>query len=217
MFEEIETKKNRNVASTLLGIFVLIAAITGVAVAAYTWNFASDKTNSIGTGSISMTLLESTDIINIEGALPVKDATGMTLGSDESFDFAVTTYASGAPGNISYTLSITKVDVDSGYTALADSDVKVYLSALTEAGEEQVMAPTLVSSIIKDGATTGTLTLDADKTSYLTHSHATADSTKTTKYRLRMWIDSKVDASSWTKDTKNQYKLKIGASGTLNA
>lgn len=216
MFEEIETKKNRNVASTLLGIFVLIAAITGVAVAAYTWNFASDKTNSIGTGSISMTLLESTDIINIEGALPVKDATGMTLGSDESFDFAVTTHASGAPGNISYTLSITKVDVDSGYTALEDSDVKVYLSAITETGEEQVMAPTLVSSIITSG-TTGNLTLDADKTGYLTHSHATADSTKTTKYRLRMWIDSAVDASSWTKDTKNQYKLKIGTSGTLSA
>lgn len=216
MFEEIENKKKHSVAFTILGVFVLLATIAGVAVAAYTWNYASTNASTIGTGSISMTLLESTDTIDITNALPVKDATGMSLGSDQSFDFAVTTYASGAPGNISYTLSITKLDVDSGYTSLNDSDVKVYLSALTKDGEVQVMAPTLVSSIITTG-TTGNLKFDAGKTGYLTHAHATAASTQTTKYRLRMWIDSVVDASGWTETTKNQYKLKIGTSGTLSA
>ena len=216
MFEEIETKKKHSVAFTILGVFVLLATIAGVAVAAYTWNFTSSEASTIGTGSISMSLLESTDTISIANALPVKDATGMTLGSDQSFDFAVTTYASGNPGNISYTLSITKLDVDSGYTALNDSDVKVYVTALTEEGEEQVVAPTKVSSIITAG-TSGNLTFDSGKTGYLTHAHATADSTQTTKYRLRMWIDQDVDASNWDENTKNQYKLKIGASGTLNA
>lgn len=216
MFEEIENKKKHSVAFTILGIFVLLATVAGVAVAVYTWNFASNNANTIGTGSISMSLLESTDTINITNALPIKDATGMALGKDQSFDFAVTTYASGAPGNISYTLSITKATVDEGYTELKDSDVKVYLSALTDAGEDQVMAPNLVSNIITAGST-GNLTFDAGKTGYLTHVHSTADSTKTTKYRLRMWIDSAVDASNWAETTKNQYKLKIGASGSLQS
>lgn len=210
MFEEIENNKGRSKAFTILTIFVLVATITGVAIAAYTWNFASSKANTIGTGNISMSLLESNDTINITNALPVKDATGMALGSDESFDFAITTQASGAPGNISYNISITKVAVDSGYTALNDSDVKVYLTTITADGEDQVVAPTLVSSIITSGST-GTLA------SNLTHNHTTADQTKTTKYRLRMWIDSAVDASNWDENTKNQYKLKVSTSGTLSA
>ena len=82
MFEEIETKKKHSVAFTILGVFVLLATIAGVAVAAYTWNFTSSEASTIGTGSISMSLLESTDTIAIANALPVKDATGMTLGSD---------------------------------------------------------------------------------------------------------------------------------------
>ena len=210
MFEEIENKRGQSKALTILAIFVLVATITGVAIAAYTWNFASENANTIGTGNISMSLLESNDVINITNALPIKDATGMALGSDESFDFAITTQASGAPGNISYNISITKVAVDSGYTALEDSNVKVYLSTLTSEGEDQVVAPTLVSSIITSGST-GTLA------SNLTHNHTTADQTKTTKYRLRMWVDKDVDASDWTENTKNQYKLKVSTSGTLSA
>lgn len=210
MFEEIENKRGQSKAFTILAIFVLVATITGVAIAAYTWNFASSNANTIGTGNISMSLLESNDTINITNALPIKDATGMTLGSDESFDFAITTQASGTPGNILYNISITKVAVDSGYTALNDSDVKVYLSTLTAEGENQVVAPTLVSSIIASGDT-GILA------SNLTHNHTTADQTKTTKYRLRMWVDSTVDASGWTASTKNQYKLKVSTSGALSA
>ena len=47
MFEEIEGKKKHSVAFIILGIFVILATIGGVAVAAYTWNFASNKANSI--------------------------------------------------------------------------------------------------------------------------------------------------------------------------
>ena len=115
-----------------------------------------------------------------------------------------------------YTISITKIDPTSGYTRLPDNNVKVYLSALTEDGEDQVMAPTLISNIITAG-NTGTLTFDSGKTSYLTHVHTSADTTNTTKYRLRMWVDSNTDASSWTSATKYEYKLKIGVSGNLTA
>ncbi len=212
MFEEIEGKKKHSVAFTILGIFVILATIGGVAVAAYTWNFASNKANSISTGSISMSLLESVDAIDITDALPMQDSDGKAQG--KKFDFSVTTSASGAPGNITYTLSITKLAVDSGYTALPDSSVKVYLATFDGNTETQVMAPKLVSKIITSGDT-GVLTFDSGKTSYLTHAHTTANTTKTTKYRLRMWVDKDVDASSWTKDTKQQYKLKISTKGSI--
>ena len=216
MFEEIETKKKHSVAFTILGVFVLLSAIAGIAVAAYTWNYTSSKANTIGTGNISMSLLESTDVININNALPTKDSVGMALGEDDSFDFAVTTNASGAPGNITYIISITKLDATSGYTRLPDNNVKIYLTALTDSGEDQVVKPTLISNIITSG-NTGTLTFDSGKTSYLTHSHTSSNATKTTKYRLRMWIDENTNASNWTSATKNEYKLKIGVSGSLSA
>lgn len=213
MFEEIENNdKKHSVAFTILGIFVMVATIAGVAVAAYTWQFASDNASSISTGSISMSLLESTDSINITDAVPIKDFVGIKQG--KKFDFAVTTYASGKAGDLNYSLSISKVDVDEGYTALSDSSVKVYLSALTEDGEVQVVAPTLVSNVITSG-TSGKLNFDSDKVNYLVHSHSTNDSSVTTKYRLRMWVADSVDASSWSNTTKNQYKLKISAEGTL--
>ena len=57
MFEEIENNKGRSKAFTILTIFVLVATITGVAIAAYTWNFASTKANTMGTGNISVPIV----------------------------------------------------------------------------------------------------------------------------------------------------------------
>ena len=220
MFEEIEKSKKHGKTFAVLGLFVLVATVIGVAVAAYTYSFTSSK-NTIGTGTISMSLLESVDSISITNALPMGDTQGIALtknaGSSGVFDFAITTHASGAPGNITYTISITKLSVDSGMTALADNQVKVYLAALdNNDAETQVMAPTLVSTIITSGDS-GVLTFDSGKTNYLTHVHTTANTSHTQKYRLKMWIDSSVDASNWTSSTHYQYKIKISTSGTLSA
>lgn len=211
MFEE--EKMNSKKVFTILGAFVLVAAVIGVTVAAYTWQFTGTKTSTISTGNISMSLLESTDVINVANALPIDDASAKALtGTNEKFDFAVTTSATGAPGTISYDIKITKVAVDSGATALSDNQVKVYLTSLSGTStitETQVVAPTKVSSIITSG-TTGTLKGNIQK------NHSTANKTYTDRYRLRMWIDQDVDASSWTSSTKYQYKLKVSANGTLS-
>ena len=214
MFEE---NKNKNKALTIMAIAALLISIIGVSFAAYYWQFTG-QSNTISTGTVSMSLLESVDSINIQNALPMGDTEGKALvhgdGSSGVFDFAVTTYASGAPGNITYTISVTKAEVDTGYTALQDSQVKIYLVAFEGNTETQVMAPVTVDNVITSG-NTGTLTFDAGKTSYLTHVHTTANTTQTQKYRLRMWVDGQVDASSWTSSTKLQYKLKVNANGQL--
>ena len=216
MFEETDNKGHSKALSVIV-VFVLVATMIGVAVAAYTWQFTGTSTSTISTGNISMTFLESTDTISITNALPVSDTVGKNYTEQGyKFDFAITTYASGAPGTINYNISITKAAVDNGYTALNDNQVKVYLVALDGSNTEtQVVAPTLVSNVITSGST-GTLTFDQDKTSYLAHAHNTANTTITQKYRLKMWIDSSVDASNWTSSTKYQYKLKVNTNGTLS-
>lgn len=210
MFEGIEKTKKRNVLATVLGVFVLLAAITGVAVAYYTWVYTSSNANTIGTGKISMTLLESTDVINIADALPMSDSAGKTLPSSKSFDFAVTTSADGAPGTINYTIYITKVAPTTGYTRLEDSQVKLYLQNTTD--EEDAKAPTLASNLTAftgDGIA-NSLTLATDS-----HTHATTNTTTTTNYRLKMWVDYGVNASNWDESTKLEYKVKIGVKGDL--
>lgn len=208
MFEEIEKKNQSNALFTVLGVFVLLAAVVGVSVAAYTWTYTSPNANTIGTGNISMTLLESTDTIGITNALPTTDATGEALPASKSFDFAVTTSATGAPGTINYTIYATKATVTSGYTALADSQVKVYLYNVTDSAVAK--ASTLVSGLTTYSGVANSYTLATGS-----HTHTTTGQTKSTTYRLKMWVDYAVDASSWTAATKNEYKLKIGVSGTL--
>lgn len=216
MFEEIEPKKKKGILLPVISILVLVATIAGVSVAIWNWTYTGTNANKISTGNISMSLLESTDVINITNAVPMSDQAGMALSGDQKFDFAVTTSTSGAPGNITYSISITKLSVSTGYTALPDSNIKVYLTTFNDTTETAVMSPTLISSIITSGDT-GILTFDRGKEGYLTHNHSTAGQNNTTKYRLRMWIDSDTDASSWNETTKFEYKLKIGVSGSLAA
>ena len=216
MFEGIEPKKKKSILLPILSIFVLIAAISSVAVAVWNWTYTSSNANSITTGNISMSLLESTDVINITNAVPMTDEEGKALGTGGKFDFAVTTSTTGAPGNMVYSISITKLAASTGYTALPDNNVKIYLTTFDGSDETVVMSPTLVSNIITSGDT-GTLTFDSGKESYLTHSHTSAGVNHTTKYRLRMWVDENVDASSWNENTKYEYRLKINVSGSLTA
>lgn len=209
MMEEFDKKKYKKYL--IIAIVALSLLIVGVTYAAANIIILSE-TNTITTGTVTAQMLESSDSINITNAFPMSDSQGVNLthqdGSSGVFDFEVTTHASGAPGNIAYDLSIIKDSVDSGYTAFADNQIKVYLVSYTGSGtlanETQVVAPTLVSNIITSG-TTGYLKQN------IVNSHSTANRTVTTKYRLKVWVNSTVDASNWTSSTKLQYKLRIKA------
>ena len=205
---------NSNSLFTILAVFILLITFTGVSVAAYTWNYTSTHANTIGTGNISMSLLESNDTIDLKSTLPMTDIKGVSLSKDNSYDFAVTTSATGAPGNINYKIIIKKEPVLDGYTMLSDSNVKIYLTKFDTGGEVEVMSPTLVSNIILNGDE-GTLKFNSDKKNYLIHSHTTNKDTKTTKYRLRMWVDSK-NSSTLNASTRYDYKLKVSITGDLS-
>lgn len=199
--KEIKLNNKKNVLRMCLLIVGLIVLITGTSLAAYNWVFTGGTANTISTTGIELKFLESnTEIINITNALPMYDDEGI---NEPSFDFAVTSKTT-RDVKIKYTLNIEKLSLDSGYTALTDNQIKVYL---TDYDNNQVVAPTLISNLNSYKLYTGI------------HTHNSTNETVQDKYKLRVWIDeSLMDAAkNWTTSTKLQYKFKIGiSSGEYN-
>ena len=165
--------------------------MVGITYSLWTYGYLGG-TNTLQTGNVSLKLLESTsEIIDIKNALPKGDNEGKT--QEETFNFAVTTKASRNTA-ISYSINIEKLEVDEGYTSLEDKDIKVYLE---DYNNKEIVAPSLISNI-------GT------KLYSKTNIHNSSNKEITDKYKLRVWLDKEVDISNWTKETKLEYKFKIG-------
>ena len=138
--EETNIKK-KNILKMSLLIVGLLILIGGTSYAAYNWVFTGSLANTISTTGIELKFLESnTEIINITNALPMYDDEGI---NEPSFDFAVTSKTT-RDVKIKYTLNIEKLSLDSGYTALNDNQIKVYL---TDYDNNQIVAPTLISDL----------------------------------------------------------------------
>ena len=196
--KEIKQKSNKKqLILTVLGVLALVIAVAGISFAAWNYVFNGILVNTISTNDISLDLLESDDeIINITNALPMSDNEGKA--GTETFDFAVTSKTV-KDIDIEYNINIQKLEVDNGYTALNDNQIKVYL---TDYSNTQKVAPTLISNLTNYKLYTGK------------HSHDSTHEEKQDKFKLRAWIDGSVDASNWNAETKLQYKFKIGLTST---
>lgn len=182
---------NKKKILVILTIFILVLLIVGISYAAYNYSFVG-KESKLESGSVSIKFLESnTNVISLKNSLPEADKVGKR---EDSFDFAVTTKASYNTG-LKYNLSVEKLSVSSGYTSLSDSQVKIYL---TDNSNNVLVEPTLISNL-------------SDKLLYTkTNSHSSSKTEIKDMYKLRVWIDQNVDSSSWTKDSKFEYKFKVG-------
>ncbi len=174
----------------IITIFILLLII-GISYAAYDYSFVG-KESKLESGSVSIKFLESnTNVISLKNSLPEADKVGKR---EDSFDFAVTTKASYNTG-LKYNLSVEKLSVSSGYTSLNDNEVKIYL---TDNSNNVLVEPTLISNL-------------SNKLLYTkTNKHSSSKTEIKDMYKLRVWIDQNVDSSSWTKDSKFEYKFKIG-------
>ena len=183
------SKKKKTIL--IITIFILVLLIIGISYAAYDYSFLG-KESKLESGSVSIKFLESnTNVVDIRNVFPVPDSNGK---KGESFDFAVTTKAN-YDINLKYTLRAEKLSVDSGYTSLRDNEVKVYL---TDYDNKQVVRPTLISDLNNN--------ILYEKV----NSHSKTNTSITDKYKIRVWVNNDVDASSWDENTKLEYKFKIG-------
>ena len=198
----MEENKQPKIIFAVLGVAILLTLTVGLSFSIFTYN-GKGGTNTISTGTISMSFTESTNVISLTNALPVQSAS-LAENSSTYFEFSVSSTTSTAM-TVPYTIKISEVAVDSGYTKINTGLVQVYLTEVS--GTTETAKVNKLASTILNTQTTATL-LSAS------HVHS-ASGDMVTKYRLRLWIPYSVDASSWTSSTKLQYKVRIDVTGSV--
>ena len=205
----MEEDNSRKVFLSVLGVAILLVAVVGVSFALYSTG-TTGKDNSISTGTITMSYTEPTNGILLENALPISDAAGKQLtGPGKVFTFTVATTASGTV-TVPYEINITKET-----STLADSAVAVYLTKGTPT-EEEVVAKKLMSDVVLE-SNKSERRKDAYKlyeTSVAYENGTVKTGEATTTYNLRIWVDANADAET----IKGQeYKIKVNVDSKVNA
>ena len=206
---ENSSNSSKQILISILGVAILIVAVVGISFAAFTYVGPGSKTNSITTGTITMSYTEDTNGITLSNALPMTDDAGKALSAEgQYFDFTVNAKIVGkGTTKIDYVITATEVT-----TSLPNTGVKVYLTSNTDQTVE--LAPTIVSTLPltqagnSAGATAGERILKSGSIS-------TTDNSvnETTTYRLRMWVDQNYQAPS----TQQVYSIKVNVYGAAAA
>ena len=175
----VKTKKEIVIIGLIL---LMIIALIGVSYAAFSYSKTGTKLNSITTGSITMTYEETDNTISLNGALPTTDETGKTrLNQGEYFDFTV---SSKIAGDVNINYEISAKDVTTSERKIDGSNIKLYLTRLTDDGtEEELMTPEVYNEETSANDYTGR---PANEMSLYTSS---MNSSESNRYRLRMWVD----------------------------
>ena len=172
-------KKKENIIIIVV-LIVMILAIVGVSYAAFSYSKTGSKVNSITTGSITMTYTETDNTISLSGALPTTDATGkVRLTEGEYFDFTV---SSKIAGDVNINYEISAKDVTTSDRKIDGSNIKLYLTRLTDAGEEELMTPETYNEEESSNSYTGR---SSGEMSLYTSSMSSSESNR---YRLRMYV-----------------------------
>ena len=205
---------SKQILLSVLGVAILVVAVVGISFAAFSYSKAGDVSNTITTGTITMTYTEPKNGISLTDALPITDEAGKALkGDGKTFDFTVGATIAGDT-NINYVISAVK----DAASDLPDEGVKVYLTSPSGETETAVLGPKLVSQLDKTvagnaaGAPAGQYIL---KTGNYT-------ATGTDNYRLRMWVDENYGKQSNGGNTtefatQHKYILKVNVYGAAQA
>ena len=163
-------------------LVVMVLVIIGVSYAVFNYSALGTKVNTITTGAITMTYVESSNTISLNGALPTTDKTGMVrLNQGEYFDFTVSSDITGDT-NINYEISAKDV-TSSDARKIDGSNIKLYLTKLNSDGtEEELMVPEVYSEETSNNTYTGR---PRGEMSLYTSS---MNASENNNYRLRMWV-----------------------------
>lgn len=206
---ENNSNSSKQILISILGVAILIVAVVGISFAAFTYARTGTTTNTITTGTITMSYTEGKNGITLTDALPITDDAGKALSAEgQYFDFTVNAKIVGkGTTKIDYVITATEVT-----TSLPSTGVKAYLTSNTDATVE--LAPTIVSTLPltesgnSAGAPVGEHILKSGSIS-------TTDNSvnETTTYRLRMWVDQDYQAPS----SQQVYSIKVNVYGAAAA
>ncbi len=183
---------------------VLVLMIVGISYAAFQFVGPGSKENSITTGAITMKYTESTNVINMTGALPTTDKTGkVRLTEGEHFDFTLEGTIQGTE-NINW--EIAADDVTSSDKKIDGKYIKLYLTSLDDnSNETEVMEPTVYTTESAENTYTGR------PTGMMSLAKGSTSTSFSTKYRLRMYVDEGYNPQGDGGDLS--FSIKINAYG----
>ena len=75
-FSFLKDKKNRKIVINIVAVIALLCIAVGISFAGGYWSYTSSNDNTLESGSVSLTYLESTSEINLTNALPMSDKDG---------------------------------------------------------------------------------------------------------------------------------------------
>lgn len=210
-------KNNKNVLYVIITFFCVLLII-GISYALYIYS-ATGNENKINTGTINFNYIENDTVLNIQNPNPVSDDDAKV--SNNYFEFTVSSSATGII-DVGYYIYLTTSNENS---ASLNNYVKMYLTKVNDDIETEVVAPTLISSLIPFDV--GSLTYNSTSLNRLIYSSYYAfnnDSTlQSTIYRFRMWVDSSYFDSSYNitenggtheiSTTQASFKITISVKG----
>lgn len=201
----MKKSNSREILFSIIGIVILVILVISVSFAAFTFSQTGEKTNTITTGTISMTYSEPKNGINLVNALPITDVQGKTLsGTNNVFDFTVSSTISGNnPVTVSYAITAA-----SSNSTVDNSAIKVYLTNMDNNADSEILAPTKISAL---STTTGREAYNAPSGEFILL-NGTMNSSSSHKYRLRMWV-----SDDYTDPTGGSYTLKVNVYGAAAA
>lgn len=210
-------KNNKNFLYVIITFFCVLLII-GISYALYIYS-ATGNENKINTGTINFNYIENDTVLNIQNPNPVSDDDAKV--SNDYFEFTVSSSATGII-DVGYYIYLTTSNENS---ASLNNYVKMYLTKVNDDVETEVVAPTLISSLIPFDV--GSLTYNSTSLNRLIYSSYYAfnnDSTlQSTIYRFRMWVDSSYFDSSYNitenegtheiSTTQASFKITISVKG----
>ena len=154
---------------------------------------------------MKMTYEETSNIINMTGALPTTDATGkVRLNDGEYFDFTV---SSTLTGNVEINWEIAAEDFSSN--TFDGKNIKLYLTTLDSNGKEtEVMAPKVFTKDASENAKTGR------PSNMMSLATGTMSASTSTKYRLRMWVNE--DYNPQLDGGGKKFAVRVNVYGKLS-
>ena len=174
-------KRAQSVVVIILTI-MLILLVVGVTYALFTYSKNGTAINQVTTATMTMNYVEGENGLTIENAIPMEDAVGKSLiGEDEVFDFTIDVNMTPGQGLI-YEIAAKKTEYPEEQ-AIKNEDVRLYLESSNTKGSgyTQEMAPTSFTPLEND------TTIGSKKGEMLLATVGVTES-KTTYYRLRMWV-----------------------------
>ena len=213
---------SKQILLSVLGVAILVVAVVGISFAAFSYSKAGEVSNTITTGTITMSFSEETAGISITNAEPVADETAkVDKTANHYFDFTVSRKTDAAL-KVPYEISISEGSMGEGETKLPTKYVTVYLTKVNGETETAVVEPTKLSTLIVDSNKSNLNDTIAYKL-YEVNDAATTHTGTAENYRLRMWVNTDAQFTTNGADhtlnstTKYAYRLTVNVKSQVNA